>query len=98
MKKSRKITLIVLACVSAAFLAGYLVLFFLMPVFAQQNYAEMLAAMFLSMSDMFALPFMGAEGLPLALSIVTLVLSGIWLVTFVIPLTCYATPGVFFLL
>ena len=91
MKKSRKIALIVLTCVAATLLVGFVTLFMLTPVFAKQNYGSMLVAMLRSIGNLYVVPFVGgAGGLPLVLSIVALVVSGIWLVTLIlgIVLSC----------
>ncbi len=84
MKKSHKITLIVLASVSAVLLLAFTTLFILSPVFAHREFGPALKESFESIGEMYALPFKGGEGLGLALSIVMLTLSGIWLVTFVL--------------
>lgn len=85
MKKSRKKTLIVLTCISAFFLAAFTVLFFLSPVFAGINYSEGILNAFLALERLFYVPFVGgAQGLELALSIVALILSGVWVITFVL--------------
>ena len=84
MKKSRKITLIVLTCVSAFFLAAFTVLFMLMPVFLGADYGVKIASQFQTIGKLFTDPFTGVEGLNLALAIVALALSGIWLVTLVL--------------
>lgn len=90
MKKSRKITLISLTCTSAFFLLAFAVLFMLFPVFTGEQYGVKIFEQFQSISLLYSRPFIGAEGLPLALSIVALVLSGAWLVTLVlgIVLSC----------
>lgn len=84
MKKSRKLTLIILTCVSAFFLLAFTVLFMLMPVFFGAEYGPMIGSQFETIGMLFAIPFMGGEGLYLALAIVALALSGIWLVTLVL--------------
>ena len=84
MKKSRNLTLIVLTSVAATFLVAFAVLFFLMPVFVGQPYGDYLGAQFSVLAQLFVLPFAGGAGLPLTLSIIALVLSGVWLVTLVL--------------
>lgn len=81
MKKSRKITLIVLTSVTAFLLVAFTALFMLMPVLVV---GSTLADQFSAIGALFALPFMGGEGLSLALSIVALVVSGVWLVSLVL--------------
>ena len=81
MKKSRKITLIVLTSVTAFLLVAFTTLFMLMPVFVE---GPTLASLFGEIGKLFTTPFMGGEGLPLALSIIALVVSGVWLVSLVL--------------
>ena len=81
MKKNRKITLIVLTSVTAFLLVAFTTLFMLMPVFVEN---ETLALLFEKIGELFTTPFMGGEGLPLALSIIALVVSGVWLVSLVL--------------
>lgn len=81
MKKSRKITLIVLTSVTAFLLVAFTTLFMLMPVLVV---GSTLADQFSAIGALFSLPFMGGEGLSLALSIIALVVSGVWLVSLVL--------------
>lgn len=84
MKKSRKIALIVLTSVSAAFLVAFTTLFILYPLFFEGEFGTLLTGLFTRMGNLYSASFNGASGLALALSIVALVLSGAWLVTFVL--------------
>ena len=81
MNKSRKTALIVLASVSAFLLVAFTTLFMLMPVLVV---GPTLAEQFSKIGALFTSPFMGGEGLSLALSIVALVVSGAWLVSLVL--------------
>lgn len=85
MKKSRKITLIVLTCIASFLLVAFAVLFMLTPVFAKAPYGAMLGDMFKSIGNLFALPFVGgATGLQVVFAIIGLAISGIWLVTLIL--------------
>lgn len=81
MKKSRKITLIVLTSVTAFLLVAFTTLFMLMPVLVE---GQSLASLFGEIGQLFTTPFAGGEGLKLALSIVALVVCGAWLVSLVL--------------
>jgi len=81
MKKSRKITLIVLTSVTAFLLVAFTTLFMLMPLMVE---GPTLASLFGEIGQLFTTPFTGGEGLKLALSIVALVVCGVWLVSLVL--------------
>lgn len=81
MKKSRKITLIVLTSVTAFLLVAFTTLFMLMPLLVKD---QSLALLFGKIGLLFTTPFTGGEGLSLALSIVALVVCGAWLVSLVL--------------
>ena len=87
MKKSRKLTLIILASISALFLVAFAVLVIVMPLlsgYPSEVFGEVLAAQFQAIGYNFAMPFMGMDGIWLVLGILTLVITGVWLVTLVL--------------
>lgn len=86
MKRSHKISLIVLTSVSAFFLVAFTVMFFLLPVFLGVELGLTVSDLFTQIGLLFMYPFAGVEegGTFLALSIIALVVTGIVVVSLVV--------------